>query len=348
MPDGGTLTDRLRADQGRPRRDSRRRHRRRHSRRRTSRRSSISTSRPSRPAPASACRSSTARFSCTTATSTSSRRPASGTTFVIKMPQARPGRRRRPRRRRCESELTCAGVRELVGEFDECRGPPVDLLESLRAVPRSLARARRWPACAKARAHTEPVPLPVLAPPPPPPRNHRDATSDEPVPTIDRPSPAETALTPPPPRPPARPPAPRPEPPKRRSREPTRIEPRRPADAAAGADAEACAGRGDDRPRRRFARCIEQRVARSEPRQLRRAQRRWPGAVRHGAALHAAGRRGDARAAISRSPASSPTRPRRWPPFSSARSGFELQSLLPGLHWGPTRTEREKFGHWRK
>ena len=96
MPDGGRLTVSLRGDEGRPRRDSRRRHRRRHS---------AGESREDlRPllhdqadaGPASACRSSTGRFSSTTATSTSSRRPGSGTTFIIKMPQARPGARRAP------------------------------------------------------------------------------------------------------------------------------------------------------------------------------------------------------------------------------------------------------------
>jgi hypothetical protein len=78
-------------------------------------------------------------------------------------------------------------------------------------------------ACAKAHARVEP-PLPVLTPPPPPPRVV-DTYIDEPVPTVE-PSPVESALATPPPRPTARPQIQRPEPPKP---EPPRTEIERPA-----------------------------------------------------------------------------------------------------------------------
>jgi hypothetical protein len=78
-------------------------------------------------------------------------------------------------------------------------------------------------ACAKAHARVEPA-LPVLSPPPPPPRLV-ETYVDEPVPTVE-PSPVESALATPPPRPAPRPPAPRQEAPKP---EPVRTEPERPA-----------------------------------------------------------------------------------------------------------------------
>ena len=65
--------------------------------------------------------------------------------------------------------------------------------------------------------------MPVLEPPPPPPRLV-ETYNDEPVPTVE-PSPVDTALLTPPPRPPARPPAPRTEAAKP---EPARTEPDRP------------------------------------------------------------------------------------------------------------------------
>jgi hypothetical protein len=81
------------------------------------------------------------------------------------------------------------------------------------------------PACAKARASTEPV-MPELTPPPPPPRVVARFPAD-PVPTIE-PGPAETALVVPPTKAPPKPLA-KPEPPKV---EPPRVEPERPAPGA--------------------------------------------------------------------------------------------------------------------
>jgi hypothetical protein len=80
--------------------------------------------------------------------------------------------------------------------------------------------------CAKVQANTEPA-MPVLEPPPPPPRTV-ETYVDEPVETT-APSPAETALNSPPPRPAVRPQVPVPAavtPPK--PVEPPRIEPERP------------------------------------------------------------------------------------------------------------------------
>lgn len=66
------------------------------------------------------------------------------------------------------------------------------------------------PACAKARANTEPV-MPVLLPPPPPPRVV-EVYATEPVPTVE-PGPFDAALSRPPVKEPARPVS-RPEPPR--------------------------------------------------------------------------------------------------------------------------------------
>lgn len=95
-------------------------------------------------------------------------------------------------------------------------------MRSLRLLLVVTALAAFSASCAKARANTEPA-MPVLEPPPPPPRVV-ETYNDEPVPTVE-PSPVDTALVTPPPRPAARPPAPRAEPAKT---EPARTEPDRP------------------------------------------------------------------------------------------------------------------------
>ena len=96
-------------------------------------------------------------------------------------------------------------------------------MSAFRVLAAAMLIAALGAGCAKVQAKTEPA-LPELVPPPPPPRVV-EIYQDEPIPTVE-PSPAETALTPPANKPPAKPPAQRAE--NAPKPEPPRIEPERP------------------------------------------------------------------------------------------------------------------------
>ena len=294
----------LRADQGRPRRDSRVGHRRRH--RAGEPREDLRPvlhdqaarhrHRPVARVPHA--------FSCTTATSTSSRRPGSA-------------RRSSSRcRRRGQGAAPSPKSSNLTDLADEVREPveSTSCVAVRQLIVLVIARAPRSAAgCAKVQARTEPE-MPLLAPPPPPPRVV-ETYVDEPVPTM---SPARRR-----PRwrrrraPPARPPATRREPPRSPNR--ARTEPERPAAAAARADAEAGARRRDQ------DRGVDPRAARARAAQdLNRVN--YTALNADGRAQYDTARRfmQQAEEALkggnSCLRASSPTRRRRWPPSSSDSS----------------------------